>query len=143
MEFRDPATELAQTYPDPLIDEAPVLAEAIDIQQFFAQERLNTGEKRLMFAVVEEAVSEFLRHARSSERRLRRRFLRTLDWFKAEDASWPFSFVNICQALEIDEDVIRMGLDKWRRKFAPESFEPLPPKPKRKYTRKPKIEAAT
>ena len=71
------------------------------------------GERRLLIAVVEDAVHCFKRHASASERRERERFLEVEEWFMEEDTGAAFSFGYICEALEIDARFIRSGLRRW------------------------------
>lgn len=69
-------------------------------------------EKRLMLAVLEEAVGDYQRH-RAAGRTADRLFISTEAWFLSDDTSWPFSFVNICHALGFDVDWMRAGLVRW------------------------------
>ena len=72
------------------------------------------GEKRLMLAVLEEAVATFQRYVHAQSRRGRRLFAETLEWFASDDLGWPFTFVNLCHGLGFDVDYLRMGLRRWR-----------------------------
>jgi hypothetical protein len=74
-------------------------------------------EQRLMLAVLADAVTVFQRYASGSTTRARRRFAEVADWFLATDDG-PFSFASVCQALELDPDYIRHGLNLWRRQCA-------------------------
>ena len=40
------------------------------------------------------------------------------DWVYADDPEWPFSFVNICAALEMEPGFVRDGLAAWLRRRA-------------------------
>jgi len=71
-------------------------------------------ERRLMLAVLEDAVTCYFRCAFSTTGAARQEFTEAADWIGADDLSWPFSFVNICAALEIDPDYVRRGLARWR-----------------------------
>lgn len=89
-------------------------AEAVLPEQFF---RLSgeshaawTGERRLLFAVLEEAVESFLRYRTATTRRGRRLFDETIEWFWGRDQRWLYSFETICQHLGLDAEYIREGL---------------------------------
>ncbi len=76
--------------------------------------RLDVPETRLMAAVLESAISEWLlrRETCTTPRHPRRV---TLDedvpgWFTSTDRSWPYSFENICGALGFDADTVRRRL---------------------------------
>ena len=137
--FRD--TIDALEYPDPLVDDADLTyldrsGEEVDAEAFFRRSRIDSGEKKLMLAVLEDGVAVFQKTADSLEHRYRRQFIEILGWIESNDLEWPFSFVNICHALELDEAHLRSGLHKWREKYAPNSFQPLPEKKRKK--RRPK-----
>jgi hypothetical protein len=72
-------------------------------------------EKRLMLAVLEEAVFTFQRDAFAERPRGRDDFLEVQAWFAADHTEWPFSFVNICAALGFEPRFIRQGLAEWVR----------------------------
>lgn len=67
-------------------------------------------ERRLMLAVLEEAVLTLLRHRRQPARRPRRAARDAAHWIEQSDPSWPFSFESICAALQLDADYVRQGL---------------------------------
>ena len=71
-------------------------------------------EAALMRAVLEEAFTCFqyqfyirrtkaLQLARDAEA-----------WFFSDETSWPFTFVNICEVLQLDPHYIRRGLQRWK-----------------------------
>src|SRR5438094_457867 len=72
--------------------------------QFFAADRdakrHRQPEVRLGFAVLADALACVCQSATTPASR--RLLQETLAWFAADDGSWPFSFVNICQATGID-----------------------------------------
>lgn len=68
------------------------------------------GERRLLLAILEDALLIVQRDPRflaPGKRRLQRE---TRDWFVAEDPYWPFSFVNICDVLGFDATKLRSAL---------------------------------
>jgi hypothetical protein len=71
-------------------------------------------ERRLVLAILEEAVRSYQHYAFSTTRRGRRLFGETCEWFDNHDNTWIFSFENICYALDLDPDHIREGLTRWR-----------------------------
>jgi hypothetical protein len=72
-------------------------------------------ERRLVLAILEEAVRSYQHYAFASNRRGRRLFGETCEWFDAHDNMWIFSFENICYALDLDAEHIRTGLARWRQ----------------------------
>ena len=84
--------------------------------QFFQKSSLTDliGEKRLILAVLEEALHTFLRYCSTSGRKQERRlFEEAKEWLWDDDETYPFSFWNICKELKLDHSHIRGGLQKW------------------------------
>lgn len=73
-------------------------------------------EKRLMLAVLEDAIAAFQRAyvmpLEAAEGELSGRDIER--WLRSGDVSWPFSFESICQALNMEADYLRSGLLSWR-----------------------------
>jgi hypothetical protein len=67
-----------------------------------------------MFAVLTDAVECFQKHVCGQNRRSRMLFAEAGAWIESKDASWPFSFEQICQTLDINPSYLRMGLTRWR-----------------------------
>lgn len=82
--------------------------------RIFAEASL-VPEKRLMLAVLEDAIATFQRAAIQPN-------AATDDsddfdveaWLESDDMGWPFSFASICQALDMEPDYLRTGLARWR-----------------------------
>ncbi len=84
-------------------------------EQFYAKRRaLRDPERRLRLAVLEDAVRYFQRYLDSTDRRGRVLYEDAVDWFSSPDRAEPFSFENVCDALDLDADYIRQGLCRWR-----------------------------
>jgi hypothetical protein len=75
-------------------------------------------EQRLMIAVLEEALLSYQRNVRSSRQWSRRRFREAEEWFASDAATWPFSFVVICETLDLEPEDIRAELRAWRAAHA-------------------------
>ena len=93
--------------------------EAVLPSQYFAQAAVDASlqpEKRLMLAVLEDAVGTFQKYVNARERTAHRLFEEVADWFASEDGEWPYSFVNISNALGLDADYLRSGLGRWRER---------------------------
>ena len=91
--------------------------ESVLPSQYFAQAAVDASlqpEKRLMLAVLEDAVGSYQKFASARERTGQRLFAEVEDWFLSDDQDWPYSFVNISQALGLDAAYLRRGLGLWR-----------------------------
>lgn len=71
-------------------------------------------EKRLMLAVLEEAIATFQRHAIAETRRSQRLVEEVEEWVAGTSGEWPFSFANVCAALDLDADYLRAGMTRWK-----------------------------
>lgn len=81
----------------------------------FRRGRAVEGERRLMLAVLEDAVDSYRKYAMARDPREQACFLEAREWFFSTDRSWLFAFENICDVLEMNAEYLRTGLDKWRR----------------------------
>jgi hypothetical protein len=85
-------------------------------QYFSALQRKGAQEpeRRLAVAILQDAIECFQKHACSRDRKARQLFLDAEDWIREEDRSWPFSFENICELLQINSGYLRRGLLAWK-----------------------------
>jgi hypothetical protein len=72
-------------------------------------------EHHLMCAVLEDAIRIYVGMLNRSDRRGRRLFREIAEWFASDDATWPFSFIVICQQLDFEPDYLRLGLHHRRQ----------------------------
>jgi len=73
-------------------------------------------EKRLMLAVLEDAVLCFQKGSSAGDRRRKALFTDAEEWIMEENGDWPFSFENICEVLGLNPAYLRQGLLRWKRK---------------------------
>lgn len=89
--------------------------------QFYAAFRGGSGvrgEKRLMLAVLEDALDCFQKYAAARDAHGHQLFEEAVAWISSGDRGWFFSYENICETLEINPEYLRRGLDTWRRNAA-------------------------
>ena len=107
-------------------------ADIIVPSQYFDRVRSEDSsqpEKRLMLAVMENAIVTFQKSIYAATRRQRRLLKETEEWIHSLDTSWPFSFENICASLGIEANYLRHGLAQWKDTHLEPSEvqgEPLP-----------------
>jgi hypothetical protein len=82
--------------------------------ELLAGKSILEGEKRLMLAILEDAVSCYQRYASANRGRALRLFEESQEWIFEENSPWVFSFESIAYALDIDPDFLREGLKRWR-----------------------------
>ena len=78
--------------------------------------RDHMGEYVLAEAVLWQAIREFQQLASYRTRREARLFHEVDQWFLENDEKWDFSFVNLCQILDLEPTCIRAALEMWRHR---------------------------
>src|SRR5215471_1922111 len=69
-----------------------------------------SSEQRLMLAVLVDAINILQGWQRVGSGRKRRAFAEAAQWVNTRGTSYPFSFDSVCDALEIEPDVLRSRL---------------------------------
>ena len=67
-------------------------------------------EKRLMFALLTDAIELILRDGRAANARNAIHIRRAAEWISSNDRGWGFSFVDICEALGFEPEGLRKGI---------------------------------
>jgi hypothetical protein len=71
-------------------------------------------EKKLLLAVLEDAISCFQKYAFTREGKGRVLFRESEQWILDKDSDWLFSFNNVCETLGFDSDYLRGGVMRWK-----------------------------
>ena len=85
--------------------------------QFFEEMRRDhfvDGERALMLAVLEDGIRCFQEHLRDPRSNPRLLSEEAEAWIRSDDDKWPFSFVNVCEALGINPPTLRKALLTWK-----------------------------
>ena len=70
------------------------------------------GEKRLMIAILKDAVECLDKYRRARNSAGRSHYENALEWVQDKGTDWLFSFTNICDLLGFDPDYLRSVLLK-------------------------------
>jgi hypothetical protein len=73
-------------------------------------------EKRLMLAVLEDAINCFQINVMAQSGRRKKLFNESEDWIMGWDDDWIFSFVSVCELLGFNPEYVRRGLLRWKEK---------------------------
>ena len=74
-----------------------------------------SGEQRLMLALLTDALNVYQKGALSRLTRLRRLYVDAERWITADKANGnAFSFITVCDALEINPDLLRRRIMDWK-----------------------------
>ena len=87
--------------------------------QYFANLRRKTPlepEKRLMLALLEDAIHCFKDHLSAPTVVKKKLFDEAEEWILERDGDWIFSFDNVCEALGFTPEYVRQGLLRWKEK---------------------------
>ena len=77
--------------------------------------RVAPAERKLMVAILADAMECFRKNLAARTSRRRRLFLEAERWILSEDHDWVFSFRNICDVLEFDPQALREQAEAWKR----------------------------
>jgi hypothetical protein len=92
-----------------------VFATAYDVfLETFRRKSYLEPEKKLMLAVLENAVACFQKYAFARDRKGRLLFQEVEYWVQETNRDWPFSFANVCETLGFAPDYLRQGLGQWK-----------------------------
>ncbi len=75
-------------------------------------------EKRLMLAVLENALDSYQKYVFARDGQGRQMFQEAVEWLDSTNTDWLFSYRNICETLDINPDYLRRGLEGWRQRAA-------------------------
>ncbi len=93
---------------------ASLLTEGLVLPQQFARRPsfVSTSTGRLMSAVLADAVDCFCQQRGGNFAERSKLHREAAAWIFSDDSSWPFSFVNVCDALGINPSRLRQRLLK-------------------------------
>lgn len=94
--------------------------DAIHPTQYFLANRsmrLASGEKKLMLAILKDAIKCYRRNLTGKSMHSQKLFLETECWFIDDDMSYLYSFRNICAWLGVDFKLIREKLHEMKQHY--------------------------
>ena len=75
------------------------------------------GERRLMLAVLEDAVACYQKHVMATRPRAQRLYQEAEAWLFNEDGALVFSFESVCAVLGIHPEYFRTSLLRWKQRL--------------------------
>lgn len=86
--------------------------------QFFSSlgDPRSEPERRLMVAVLEEAISALLAGVSSTDEERRAVAREAECWFASDSRGWPFAFCTLCDVLGLDAASVRDVVGAWRER---------------------------
>ena len=94
----------------------------LPVQYFTRLQRTSvwTGEQRLMAAILEDAVAVCGKRNDPRTSKARQVLREALRWVRSNDRTWTFSFLRICEHLDLNPGAIRRGIRVLRGEEMPE-----------------------
>ncbi|MDH3442817.1 MAG: hypothetical protein OEN50_02735, partial [Deltaproteobacteria bacterium] len=78
-----------------------------------------TAELELVQAMLRDAIQSYQKFAFAKNGRAASVFREAEEWLFCDDWRWPFSFLNVCEILDLAPTYIRTGLRVWRGRAGP------------------------
>jgi hypothetical protein len=69
-----------------------------------------TVQKELAAGVLEQATQDLRRFHGATSAVERELYLDAYSWLTSDESTWPFSFLNVCQLLNLTPDIVRQKL---------------------------------
>ena len=87
----------------------------------------STAELELVQAMLRDAIQSYQKFAFAKRGRAARVYREAEEWLFTDDWRWPFSFLNVCEILDLSPAYIRTGLRLWRGRARPgDTYESSP-----------------
>jgi hypothetical protein len=107
-------SQAARLSTDQTLADASVTHCILPVQFHVAPAAARTGEQRLMAAILEDAIALYFKQIGSGAPKLRSKLWREQreadHWLRSNDSASAFSFLRICEALHLDPQYLRRGL---------------------------------
>ena len=107
---------MSNQLPNRVEDDAPGTADTLLPAQFWSAiaDPRSEPEKRLMVAVLEEAIGLVVNGAARGNGERSALVREAERWMESDDQSAPFAFASICDVLGLDANRVRQALVAWR-----------------------------
>ena len=66
-----------------------------------------TSQRDLAAGILKQAKQDLRRFRNPTSRVERELYFDAYHWFRSNDYTWPFSFLNVCQLLDLDPEAVR------------------------------------
>ena len=96
----------------------------VQFDAYVQRRRAWTGEQRLMAAILEDAVDVCTSPATLANAKRQRLQREAMVWLRSNDRAQMFSFLRVCEALDLDPGTIRRGVYLRRVEACPPNGPP-------------------
>jgi hypothetical protein len=91
--------------PDDLL--TPEAALPAQFHYIWHRSRAISPERALVLAVLWQAIADLQKYRFARRRRHQRLYMEAYEWVASDDRIWPFSFVNLCETLNLSPESLR------------------------------------
>jgi len=88
----------------------PEIVRPIRFQPIWRASATTTPERTLAVSVLRQAADDLLTYRYARPRRRQRLYMDAYSWVASSDRSWPYSFLNLCDALHLSPSCLRAEL---------------------------------
>lgn len=94
--------------PEDLLTPEPALP--TQFRDVWHRSRAISSERALVLSVMWQALIDLRKHRFAKRRQHQRLYLEAYQWVASNDRCWPFSFVNLCEFLNLSPESTRQEL---------------------------------
>ena len=89
---------------------APEPALPVQFHEIWHRTRFITSERALVLSVLWQAVTDLQKFRFARRRRQQRLYMDAYRWVESGERVWPYSFVNLCETLNLAPELLRAQL---------------------------------
>ena len=82
----------------------------VQFQEMWHGSKPVTPERALVMVVLWQAAGDLQKFRFARSRKQQRLYMEAYKWVASDDCSWPYSFVNLCEALKLSPEYLRAGM---------------------------------
>jgi hypothetical protein len=94
--------------PEDLLAPEPALPS--QFHEIWHRTRFVAAERALVLSVLWQAVADLQKFRFARRRRQQRLYMEAYEWVHSPDRSWPYSFVNLCEVLNLPAEALSQQL---------------------------------
>jgi hypothetical protein len=85
-----------------------------------------TPERALVIVVLWQAAGDLRKFRFARSRKQQRLYMEAYKWVASDDRNWPYSFVNLCETLDLSPQYLRAGMLEGRVPATKAESPPVP-----------------
>ncbi len=86
---------------------APEPALPVQVQHVWHHTRAISSERRLILAMIWQAILDLRKYRFAKRMRDQRLYMEAYEWVESDDRTWPYSFANLCELLNLHVESAR------------------------------------